>query len=120
MYNEICEHFLPRRTNLNFQHYIQMLVWVDFSIGYVDTHLLMEIIQRTQLLSTVLEDSFLMQMKENTLQELPTCISFTKWVINRVTLFFKKSFDFLIQLSKVEHLHKTKGKIYKIHISLHK
>ena len=83
MYNEICEHFLLEELIIFFiQHYFQMLVWVDFSIGYVDTRLLMEIIQLMQPLSTVLEDSFLMLMKENTLQELPICTSFTKWVSN--------------------------------------
>ena len=39
---------------------------------------------------------------------------------SRVTLFFKKSSDFPIQLPKVEHLHKTKDKTFKIDLSLHK
>ena len=46
--------------------------------------------------------------------------SIKRGIYIRVILFFKKSLDFLIQLSKVEHLHKTKGKIFRIDLSLHK
>ena len=73
------EHTLSKLLN---NPIFQTLVWADFSIGYADTHLLMETIQPTQPHLTVLEDSFLMQMKENTLLELLICTSFTKWVNN--------------------------------------
>ena len=53
-------------------------------------------------------------------REINDCIEEMEDIITRVILFFKNSLDLLIQLSKVEHLHKTKDGIFKIDLSLHK
>ena len=52
---------------------------------------------------------------------IATCYKHTRInICSRVILFFKKSSDLLIQLSKFEHLHKTKDNVFKIGLSFSK